>query len=256
MVQPITAVYVREEEDYTVTVAGLGKEFSDTAPGIIAARDRADQLIEKIAPRTGSDEDPTVVHLLNGSALEFTSAYMTARLSKTDVPQDEADTEERAATEDTTTAEDTAAEDTATAEAAETSDVAEHEAAETGDVAEDSQDTDDAAVTEAAEDSEVTEESAESDVTEDAEAEVTAEATDDTEVAEVAEVAEDTEDTDDAAQDLAGEGAAAAQDNVPGSAVPRKELATSPAEAVKETAEKDGSKAYAAAGGGRTAAAG
>ncbi|TWH18206.1 hypothetical protein [Prauserella rugosa] len=253
MVQPITAVYVREEEDYTVTVAGLGKEFSDTAPGIIAARDRADQLIEKIAPRTGSDEDPTVVHLLNGSALEFTSAYMTARLSKTDVPQDEADTEERAATEDTTTAEDTAAEDTATAEAAETSDVAEHEAAETGDVAEDSQDTDDAAVTEAAEDSEVTEESAESDVTEDAEAEVTAEATDDTEVAEVAEVAED---TDDAAQDLAGEGAAAAQDNVPGSAVPRKELATSPAEAVKETAEKDGSKAYAAAGGGRTAAAG
>ncbi|MFF5988107.1 hypothetical protein [Prauserella flavalba] len=77
--QAITARYVQEAEDWAVTVAGLGKELNDRAPGIIAARDRADQLVEKLAPEGST---PTVVHLLNGSALEFTSAYMTARLAR------------------------------------------------------------------------------------------------------------------------------------------------------------------------------
>ncbi|PXY25280.1 hypothetical protein BAY59_25085 [Prauserella coralliicola] len=79
MVQAITARYVQEADDWAVTVAGLGKELNDRAPGIIAARDRADQLVEKLAPEGST---PTVVHLLNGSALEFTSAYMTARLAR------------------------------------------------------------------------------------------------------------------------------------------------------------------------------
>ncbi|ASR39642.1 hypothetical protein BAY61_25100 [Prauserella marina] len=79
MVQAITATYVQEEDDWTITVAGLGKELKGRAPGIIAARDRADQLVEKLVPDGNS---PTVVHLLRGSALEFTTAYMTARLAR------------------------------------------------------------------------------------------------------------------------------------------------------------------------------
>ncbi|MFE0022666.1 hypothetical protein [Amycolatopsis sp. NPDC059021] len=77
MVEPITATYVQEDADWTITVSGHGKELTARAPGIIAARDRTDQLVEKLAPEGKS----TVVHLLNGSALEFTTAYMTARLT-------------------------------------------------------------------------------------------------------------------------------------------------------------------------------
>ncbi|WP_425425211.1 hypothetical protein [Amycolatopsis saalfeldensis] len=75
--ETITATYLHDDEDWTITVNGRGKELSAKAPGIIAARDRADQLVEQVAP----DGRPTVVHLLNGSALEFTSTYMTARLT-------------------------------------------------------------------------------------------------------------------------------------------------------------------------------
>ncbi|WP_410654280.1 hypothetical protein [Amycolatopsis sp. lyj-112] len=77
MTEPITASYVQEDDDWQVTVSGSGKELTGRAPGIIAARDRADQLVEKLSP----PERSTVVHLLNGSALEFTAAYMTARLT-------------------------------------------------------------------------------------------------------------------------------------------------------------------------------
>ncbi|MFI5609046.1 hypothetical protein [Amycolatopsis sp. NPDC051903] len=81
MVETITAKYAHENEDWTITVSGRGKEVSAKAPGIIAARDRADQLVDEVAP----DERPTVVHLLNGSALEFTSTYMAARLTLPDI---------------------------------------------------------------------------------------------------------------------------------------------------------------------------
>ncbi|GAA3574794.1 hypothetical protein GCM10022222_69170 [Amycolatopsis ultiminotia] len=77
MVETITATYEHDNEDWTITVSGQGKELTARAPGIIAARDRADQLVEKLAP----NERPTVVHLLNGNALEFTSTYMAARLT-------------------------------------------------------------------------------------------------------------------------------------------------------------------------------
>lgn len=80
MTQAITAMYAQDNDDWSITVAGLGKELTARAPGIIAARDRADQLVEKL---TGTQEQQlTVVHLLNGSALEFTEAYMTARLTR------------------------------------------------------------------------------------------------------------------------------------------------------------------------------
>lgn len=77
-VDPITATYAHDDADWTITVSGLGKELTDRAPGIIAARDRADQLVEKVAPEHGGR---TVVHLLNGSAFDFTAAYIEARLT-------------------------------------------------------------------------------------------------------------------------------------------------------------------------------
>jgi hypothetical protein len=79
MADPITASYVQENDDWTIKVAGLGKTLTARAPGIIAARDRTDQLVEKLGPEA---KGATVVHLLNGSALEFTTVYMTARLSR------------------------------------------------------------------------------------------------------------------------------------------------------------------------------
>lgn len=77
MVEAITATYVQEDADWAITVSGHGKELTARAPGIIAARDRADQLVEEL----GGDGRNTVVHLLNGSALDFTQTYMTARLT-------------------------------------------------------------------------------------------------------------------------------------------------------------------------------
>lgn len=79
----MTATYVQENSDWTITVAGLGKKLTARAPGIIAARDRADQLVEKLA---GEQSGRTVVHLLHGSALDFTAAYMQARLARPSVP--------------------------------------------------------------------------------------------------------------------------------------------------------------------------
>ena len=77
MVEAVTATYVQEDADWAITVSGRGKELTDRAPGIIAARDRADQLVEEL----GGEGRNTVVHLLNGSALDFTQTYMTARLT-------------------------------------------------------------------------------------------------------------------------------------------------------------------------------
>ncbi|SEF26378.1 hypothetical protein SAMN05421837_103249 [Amycolatopsis pretoriensis] len=82
MVEMITATYSQEDADWAITVSGQGKELTARAPGIIAARDRADQLVEEL----GGEGKTTVVHLLNGSAFEFTQAYMTARLTLPKLP--------------------------------------------------------------------------------------------------------------------------------------------------------------------------
>ncbi|WP_019808103.1 hypothetical protein, partial [Saccharomonospora halophila] len=76
--QTVTATYARTEENWTVRVSGLGRELDAEASGIIAARDRADQLVDELA---SGGEQPTVVHLIEGSAVEFTSTYMAARLA-------------------------------------------------------------------------------------------------------------------------------------------------------------------------------
>lgn len=87
MADPIEVNYTPDGDDWAVSVKGRGQTLTGRAPGLIAARDRADQLVEKIA----HDEQghPTVVHLLNGDAVEFTTAYLTARLAKTE-PAEEA----------------------------------------------------------------------------------------------------------------------------------------------------------------------
>ncbi len=96
--QTITAKYVQRDEDWTVTVSGLGKTLNGEASGIIAARDRADQLVEQL---TGEGKAPTVVHLLNGSAYEFTSTYMAARLTRgSKAPEAPADGDEPAEAQD------------------------------------------------------------------------------------------------------------------------------------------------------------
>ena len=82
MADPIEVHYTPDGDDWAVAVKGRGRTLTGRAPGLIAARDRADQLVEEIAP-----EEPghrTVVHLLNGDAVDFTTAYLTARLARTE----------------------------------------------------------------------------------------------------------------------------------------------------------------------------
>ena len=75
---PILVNYQPQGEDWTVNVASGGTVLTEQAPGLIAARDRADQMVEQL---TGTDADrrPTVVHLLEGDAFAFTTAYLHAR---------------------------------------------------------------------------------------------------------------------------------------------------------------------------------
>lgn len=84
MADPIEAHYTPDGDDWTVAVKGRGRTLTGRAPGLIAARDRADQLVEQIAPEESGRK--TVVHLLNGDAVEFTTAYLTARLARTEEP--------------------------------------------------------------------------------------------------------------------------------------------------------------------------
>lgn len=85
MPDPIEVNYLPDGDDWQVTVVGRGQRMSGKAPGLIAARDRADQLVEKLAP---DEKYRTVVHLLNGDAVQFTTAYLTARLAKPAAPSE------------------------------------------------------------------------------------------------------------------------------------------------------------------------
>ena len=91
MAEPIEANYTPDGDDWTITIKGRGRTLKATAPGIIAARDRTDQLVEELAP---DDEYRTVVHLLNGDAVEFTTAYLTARMTTKSEPPPPAEPEE------------------------------------------------------------------------------------------------------------------------------------------------------------------
>ena len=72
----ITANYVPDGDDWSITVTDGSQRQSAKAPGLIAARDMADQLIEKLSPgMTGR----VVIHLLDGDGFAFTTAYLQAR---------------------------------------------------------------------------------------------------------------------------------------------------------------------------------
>ncbi|MBP2474408.1 hypothetical protein JOF53_003280 [Crossiella equi] len=73
---PITVDYLPDGDDWTVTVRYRQQEQTATAPGLIAARDQADQIVERLAPGV---PHRTVVHLLDGDAFAFTTAYLHAR---------------------------------------------------------------------------------------------------------------------------------------------------------------------------------
>jgi hypothetical protein len=90
MADPIEAHYTPDGDDWAVAVTGRGRTLTGRAPGLIAARDRADQLVEQLAPQETGHR--TVVHMLNGDAVEFTTAYLTARLARSDEPADQAPT--------------------------------------------------------------------------------------------------------------------------------------------------------------------
>lgn len=72
----ITANYVPDGNDWSVTVTTDEGHESARAPGLIAARDKADQIIEKVAP---SPHGRVVIHLLNGDGFAFSTAYLQAR---------------------------------------------------------------------------------------------------------------------------------------------------------------------------------
>lgn len=72
----ITANYVPDGDDWSVTVTtDYGRE-SARAPGLIAARDKADQIIDRFAP---SRHGRVVIHLLDGDGFAFSTAYLQAR---------------------------------------------------------------------------------------------------------------------------------------------------------------------------------
>ncbi|HJP80032.1 MAG TPA: hypothetical protein VJ914_37515 [Pseudonocardiaceae bacterium] len=81
---PITVNYVPDGEDWTVTVTDEDKTQKATASGLIAARDQADQIVEKMVP---GETSRTVVHLLEGDAVAFTNTYLQVRLGLT-TPED------------------------------------------------------------------------------------------------------------------------------------------------------------------------
>jgi hypothetical protein len=83
MQSPITVNYVPDGKDWSITVDWDGQTRKASAAGLIAARDRADQIVEKVA--TG-ETTRTVVHMLDGDAYAFTTSYLHARLGLTEVP--------------------------------------------------------------------------------------------------------------------------------------------------------------------------
>jgi hypothetical protein len=79
--QPIVVRYRRRDTTWMVTVSGHGRELAATASRIIEARELANEFVAEISSEL--EIKPIVVHLLDGSAVEFTRAYIAARLFDT-----------------------------------------------------------------------------------------------------------------------------------------------------------------------------
>lgn|SRR5699024_6496663 len=72
----ITANYTPDDEDWLITVSSESEQRTSRAPGLIAARDQAEQIIEQLAPGASGR---VVIHLLDGDGFAFTTAYLQAR---------------------------------------------------------------------------------------------------------------------------------------------------------------------------------
>ncbi|SFE59274.1 hypothetical protein SAMN04487819_11796 [Actinopolyspora alba] len=72
----ITANYLPDGDDWVVHVSSDWESRSARAPGLIAARVQADQLIEQLAPNSAGR---VVIHLLDGDGFAFSIAYLQAR---------------------------------------------------------------------------------------------------------------------------------------------------------------------------------
>jgi hypothetical protein len=82
MLTPITANYVPDGDDWKVTVTRDDETLTERAPGLIAARDTAEQMVEKLSANDNDSADSsgaTVVHLLDGDPVAFSTAYLHAR---------------------------------------------------------------------------------------------------------------------------------------------------------------------------------
>ncbi|HEV7909423.1 MAG TPA: hypothetical protein VGP03_14850 [Pseudonocardiaceae bacterium] len=73
---PITVNYVSDGDDFSITATAGKRTSTARAPGLIAARERAEQLVEEMVD---GESGRAVVHLLDGDALAFTTAYLHAR---------------------------------------------------------------------------------------------------------------------------------------------------------------------------------
>ncbi|GGM40845.1 hypothetical protein GCM10012275_09760 [Longimycelium tulufanense] len=73
---PVTVNYEPAGEDWKVVVTAGEKERTAEASGLVAARDRAEEIVEELVPQA---DRRTVVHLLEGNAFDFTAAYLQAR---------------------------------------------------------------------------------------------------------------------------------------------------------------------------------
>ncbi|WP_156755832.1 hypothetical protein [Actinokineospora pegani] len=82
MQQPIYADYTTAENGWTVTVTCDGQQAGDRVEGgLVAARDRVDTLVATVAATAAATAGHRpVVHLLDGDALVFTTAYLSERL--------------------------------------------------------------------------------------------------------------------------------------------------------------------------------
>ncbi|WP_019853414.1 hypothetical protein [Actinopolyspora mortivallis] len=72
----VTVNYLPDGNDWTVTVTAGSETRTAQAPGLISARDAAEQLVEQLVPNSAGR---VVIHLLDGDGFAFSTAYLQAR---------------------------------------------------------------------------------------------------------------------------------------------------------------------------------
>jgi hypothetical protein len=72
----ITVTYMESSGEWRVSLTASDKVFTTRAADLLDARGRVDRLIGKLAKEGISG---TSVHMIDGSAVAFTRAYLTAK---------------------------------------------------------------------------------------------------------------------------------------------------------------------------------